>query len=303
MTTTLVIDGNALGYSNNYANKLSAGDQQTQAIFGTFKSIAALKRKFQHEEVLVLWDGRARWRYDLYPQYKSNRESTPEKKAEREAYKSQRPFIVEGLKALGLKQITVFNCEADDLAAYFSKKLTESPLNQVILVTGDKDWLQLVTEQVDWYDPIRDEYVNHKRFPAFTGYGTSRAFVESKALQGDTSDTISGVGGVGEKRAKDLLDKYGSVIDFLKLSADEVKDECKALRDFHASKEGRANFVRNIRLMSLTNSASLIDFNDKEVIKGEADFEAFREVCQRFAFNSILVKFDEFISPFKGEAV
>jgi 5'-3' exonuclease len=303
MKTTLVIDGNALGYSSNYAAKLSAGDQQTQAIFGTFKSIAQLKRTFKPTDCLVLWDGRAKWRYELLPTYKSNRESTPEKKAERDAYKTQRPFIVEGLKALGVKQITVFNSEADDLAAYFSKKLTAEPNSKVILATGDKDWLQLITPQVDWYDPIRDEYVDAKRFLAFTGYKTSRAFVESKALQGDNSDTIGGVGGVGEKRAKDLLDKYGSALNFIKTPAEEVITECKALRDFHANKEAHQTFVRNIHLMSLYSSIDRIDFANKEVINGAIDLEAFREICMRFAFSSILAKFDEFVIPFTGEAL
>lgn len=303
MKKILIIDGNALGYSSNYANKLSAGDQQTQAIFGTFKSIAQLMRTHKPTDCLVLWDGRATWRYELLPTYKGNRESTPEKRAEREAYKTQRPFIMEGLKALGVKQITVFNSEADDLAAYFSKALTAQPNSRAILVTGDKDWLQLITPQVDWYDPIRDEYVDAKRFKAFTGYATSKAFVESKALQGDNSDTIGGVGGVGEKRAKELLEKYGSVIDFFDQPTEVIATEGKAVRDFHASEIGRKTFIRNIHLMSLYSAVSRINFEDKEVIFCPPDIEAFREICERFAFNSILAKFDDFVVPFTGETL
>lgn len=297
-TTTLVIDGNNVGYSANHATKLSVGGVETQAVYGSLKTISQLRRRFAGSNCLVLWDGRAQWRYDLFPEYKSNRESTGKKKEDRESYKQQRPVIVEALRYLGVKQVTDFNSEADDLAAYFSKALTTSPDNRVILVTGDEDWLQLVTSQVDWFDFKKEEHVRINRFSKYTGYVTPDAFVQGKALQGDSSDTIKGVGGIGEKGAAELMAKYGSVRGFLSTPWTDIEKEGKKLRDFWGSEPAKQILARNLTLMDLNAATSRISFANKEVISVPPDFEAFRDLCERLAFRSILNHFDEFITSF-----
>lgn len=300
MSGTLLIDANAIGYSEHNATKLSSGGMQTQAIFGFTKKVSAFKEQFPDYRHLVLWDGKAQWRYDLYPGYKGNRESDQKKKESREAYKVQRPHIARILNALGIDQIRAHRDEADDLAGSFARDLTRKPDHKVVLVTGDGDWLQLVQPNVDWYDPRKDgKWVTHKDFTDKTGYLGARQFLEGKALQGDISDTINGVGGLGEKYAAELIAEHGSVEEFLKKVDAGYMPRLKREQNL-ASPEGREIFRRNMRLMNLID-APKPNREDITIVRGRYDEAAFKELCARYAFHSILRGFDRFIQPFTKE--
>ena len=98
MSKTILVDGNSVGHAAHRGTKLRAGDLETQAIYGTLHTIRNLKRRKPNWTPMVLWDGRAEWRFDLHPLYKSNRENDDKKRAERESYKQQRPYIATALQ-------------------------------------------------------------------------------------------------------------------------------------------------------------------------------------------------------------
>jgi len=290
----VLVDGNSIGYANHNGTKLTCNGMEVQAIFGVIKSIRNLKIAYPNHKLLVLWDGHAQWRYDLHPDYKSNRGKDAASLERREKYRLQRPHIQRALSLLGVSQMTCSSAEADDLAGYTSRQYGE----EILLVSGDKDWLQLVNERTSWFDPRFDKKVNHANFFDMTGYLTPQAFLQGKALQGDTSDVIPGVGGIGEKGAPEFLAEFQSVPRFFSL-VDEGKFVPKKKAHINlASEEGRAKFTRNMALMNLLNVPTP-KREDITASKTTLDVDGFRDLCNEFAFVSLISKLDEFVRPYQ----
>jgi len=302
MSKTIIVDANALGHRSNYATKLSVAGLQTQAVFGFVKTIRGIRVMYPDFSIICLWDGKAQWRFDMCPEYKSNRSSAdPRSQAVREAYITQRPYIVEAMKALGVRQMKVATHEADDMAGYLVAQLSSKPENEVMLVTGDHDWIQLVRPNVTWHS-LSDEgkVISHINFMNETGYATPYAFLEGKCLQGDSSDVISGVGGIGEKGAPEFLAEFGSVRKFWQRcdSGDFVPKKKAHVR--LCSAEGRKIFGRNLMMMQLLKVAAPAK-SDVTVYPGALDRDKFTDICHTLSFSSITKNIEEFISPFEGK--
>jgi 5'-3' exonuclease len=302
----LVVDGNSITHANHNATALTVGGMQVQAIFGVLKSLRALLQSTPGEkELLVLWDGRAEFRVDLYPEYKGNRTAMDEKQAaHKEAFKRQTPFLEKALSLLGVRQMRSPLLEADDLAGHLVPRLVAAG-HQITLVSGDKDWLQMVGPSVVWFDPIRDRRCDVDNFLEFTGYFTPEAFVQGKALQGDSSDNIQGIPWLGEKGAALMLAQWKDMAKFFEaVDSGAYKPKVsgpKAARlhpeTFLASPEGRAIFERNLKLMDWRLSRKP---EPGEVITTPAvvDIQKFEMFCERLAFQSILREFTMFLKAF-----
>ncbi|NQZ54729.1 MAG: 5'-3' exonuclease [Piscirickettsiaceae bacterium] len=310
----ILIDGNSLGYASHHTTKLHVGDQEVQAIFHCIKTMRKLLRTYSSYTPIILWDKHTQWRFDLHPMYKDGRDDTPEKVAERKAYHDQKPYIFKCLHLLGIGQLSAEEYEADDLAGYLTKHFTDQDI-KVMLVTGDQDWIQLVSDKCVWYDTIRDKTVNANNFAEFTGYINAQYFVEGKALQGDGSDTIPGVGGIGAKGAPEFIMQYGGVARFLQL-ADEGKLPEKlpkvisrfannevppASKKYGELLPVRDGFERNMKLMDLRN-AKKPSAEATNAVKGKFNRAKFEELCGELAFQSILNNMDTWIQPFEEKA-
>lgn len=311
----LLIDGNSIGRAAHSSTKLTIGGEEVQAIYGMLKTMQALLRSHPNTKPIVLWDGRAQWRFDLFPLYKGNRSDSAEKIAESTNYHNQRPLIVKALNYLGVTQITDFSAEADDLAGYFSRKLDING-NKITLITGDKDWQQLITKNVEWLDHRSDAKVNINNFTAVTGFTNPNQFVEAKCFTGDVSDNIPGIGGIGEKGAKDFFNAFDSVDQFL--SSIKLGDTNKFVKGLKGSllkfatndtpkesaKFGKMlpmqdAFKRNLKLMKLSDykpNKSRMQVRGGKVCYSESGF---KEFCEDHLFRSILIQFDTWILPFK----
>lgn len=302
----LLIDGNSLTHANHNANVLTVGGMQVQAIFGVLKSLRHLLQATPGEkELLVLWDGRAQWRLDLFPEYKGNRSAMDAKQeAHKAAFKRQTPYLEKALSLLGVRQMRSPLLEADDLAGQMVPRLVAMG-RQVTMVSGDKDWLQMVGPGASWFDPIRDRRCDYFNFLEFTGYATTAAFVQGKALQGDNSDNVPGIAGLGEKGAQLFLAKWKDVNEFL-LACEEGQHQPaqrgKRSKSLHpeqilASEEGRAIFERNVKLMDLKLSRKP-EPGELIVNHGAANVEGFTLLCERLAFASILRELTPFLRAF-----
>lgn len=292
-----VIDGNSIGYSAHYAMKLRAGEQETQAIYGTVKTLIELKTKHPETKPIVVWDGRAQWRFDRCPSYKSNRHSDdPKREAIRLSYKQQAPFIREILKSMGVSQLQVSTHEADDLAALIVQK--KKPDDFITLLTADQDWLQLVRHGVIWLDAKSGKVVSKTNFFDHTGYKTPEAFLDGKCLRGDQSDAIEGVGGIGEKGAPTFLATYGSVQNFFDGVDAGVIVPNKKVYQHLASPEGREIYKRNYEVMQLLDTKP---FDPKNLTANDStskNKDQFIELCGRFAFVSLMKKPDAILNLF-----
>lgn len=299
----LLIDGNSVGYACHYATKLHSGDMETQAIFGFLKTMRELRVTYPEHVPLVLWDGRATWRFDLLPEYKSNRDDDPKKVAIKETYTRQTPYIKDALFTLGVRQIHATTHEADDLAGYFVPELLQKEGTEIVLITGDRDWLQLVRPGVTWRD-MRDDskVVTFANFFDKTAYKTPLAFLEGKCLQGDSSDCISGVGGIGEKGAPEFIAQFGSVRNFwAQCDSGAFKPTKKAHINLYSG-EGRQIFGRNLKVMQLLK----VPKPEKEHVSvrvGPLRQEAFNILCQELAFASITRNLQAFTKPFEAPNV
>lgn len=336
MSNTLLIDLNSIGYAAQQATKLTYDGMETQAAFGIIKTMRDLRNKYPNWTPMVLWDERADWRYALYPGYKAKRSDTPEKVQMKAEYAKQKPYIERLLRSLGIRQLSALHYEADDLAGYLTAKLSADPMNNVGLISGDGDWMQLVRKNVWWRD-LRDDakYVDHKNFYDKTGCKTPFAFLETKVLQGDASDTITGVGGIGEKGAPEFIAEFGSVREFwrrcesgefdLKLKAHKslyrgvsamtLEEHVATYPAFDGSIEqklydkyvkvhkerwigqGRSIYKRNLQLMQLLKVSPPAKA-DVRLNVGKFDKEEFAEVCGELGFVSVLKNLNEFTSHF-----
>lgn len=303
----LIIDANNIAAAANSTTKLHAGEMEVQAIFGFLRTLRAAQSIYGAlMKPICCWDGRS-WRYDIYPDYKKTRnkpveEQTKSDRAMAEARKSlneQRPHIRRALELLGVSQLIAMNYEADDLAGMLVRRYRPQE-RRMLLLSGDKDWIQLVGPFTGYLDPIRDIKITPKTLEEKTGVKDVRAFLEMKALMGDVSDNVSGVGGIGDKGAKELLNSYGSVTAFTNAWHEgTLTDVPKKFRDFAESVDKQAIFLRNLRLMDLMEPKERPEPQDLVLTKGALDVEGFAQFAREFEFNSILSDLSGWIAPFK----
>lgn len=259
---------------------------------------------------IVFWDGKS-WRYDHFPLYKDGREKDPKQAAEREQYKRQRPIIARMVASLGVMQRMANNMEADDLIAKATWDLKRH--ERATVVSGDRDLLQLVGPQVDWYNPIRLPgnrtprfiRVNEESFAEDLGYESPADFVKGKAMMGDASDNLAGIAGIGEKAAPLVVKTWPNLshmVDDIRMRGDaaipaHLSRYKKKLKDFAASDEAQRKFLLNFRLMRLT--ASFIPETDGlRVTHMPFAPNAFRQHCMDNGFVSILKDFEGWTRPF-----
>jgi 5'-3' exonuclease len=168
--------------------------------------------------------------------------------------------------------------------------------------------LQLVEHGVAWFDPRTEKKCNVSNFEKFTGYRTQKAFIHSKALQGDAGDNIKPKTGVGEKGALDLLAAFDDVHEFLRTPLDQALNRFVAhhvekpktwagLAKFHGNQEAHERFEFALKMMDLGHPEIPAPKNIRGT-KAKVDRDGFVKFCSEFGFASILKDVDAFLSPF-----
>jgi DNA polymerase-1 len=220
-----IVDGHALAYRAYFAfirNPLvNSKGENTGAVFGFLRMLLLLIKKYEPRYLAVVFDsGEKTERHREFPAYKAHRPEMPDEMAE------QLPVIFEVTEALGIRMIVEPGIEADDLIASLARKANEAGLDATI-VTGDKDFLQLLSDHIKIIRPERGTALEEEIGPGFCEerFGLEpKRVIDLLALMGDSSDNIPGVKGIGEKTALKLLHDFGS-LDSLYERIDEVKPE------------------------------------------------------------------------------
>jgi len=157
----------------------------------------------------VIFDSaRKNFRNDIYSEYKANRAEAPDDLA------PQFEYIRKSVKAFNLPSIELLNYEADDLIATYAKQIVESGAKATI-ISSDKDLMQLVSEKVRLYDPMKNKVLGEKEVIEKFGVKPSQV-VDVQSLAGDSSDNVPGVPGIGIKTASELINKYKTLDNVLK---------------------------------------------------------------------------------------
>jgi DNA polymerase I len=207
----LLLDGHSLAYRAFFAlpdTLVTSSGQVTNAIYGFTAMLIKLLADERPQGVLVCFDkGAPQFRLDRYADYKAGRAATPD------LFKQQLPLIREVLESLRIPMVELEGYEADDLLATLTKHAREEGC-EVIIVTGDRDILQLVRDGVAVIMTRRgiSDVTRYDAPTVVERYGVSpEKWVDFVALKGESSDNLPGVPGIGDKTAAQLINKYGDV--------------------------------------------------------------------------------------------
>ena len=283
----MVIDGNSIINRSFYGIRpLSTRDGlYTHAVFGFLTTLLRLKEEEKPDALCVTFDVHApTFRHTADAAYKATRKGMPEELA------MQMPVMKEVLDALNIPRYELAGWEADDLIGTISRKC-EADGWECVVVTGDKDSLQLIT------DKTKVKLVSTRMGQTTTKDMTPEAFreqygfdpvhmIDLKALMGDTSDNIPGVAGVGEKTAMDLIQKYGS-IETLYGKMPDIEAKPAALKKLQAGEESARH---SYWLATIVTDAPL-EFNPEENRVQEPS-EAAYPLFLRLEFTKLIEKFN-----------
>ncbi|MET3943134.1 DNA polymerase-1 [Paenibacillus sp. PvP094] len=286
MEKFILIDGNSIIYRAFFAMPPLTNSKglHTNAVYGFTTMLLRLLEEHKPTHVMVAFDaGKVTFRHEGYQEYKGGREKTPPELSE------QFPLLKELLQGLGIAQFELAGFEADDIIGTLTKRADEAG-RQVLVVSGDKDMLQLASEHVhigltrkgvtdiELYDPAQIK----------ERYGlTPLQIIDLKGLMGDASDNIPGIPGVGEKTALKLLHQFGSVEEVLN-GTGELKGKMKEKIETHAedarmSKE-LATIHREVPLEQTWDDMQFAGLKEEQAGPALAKLE-FKSLLERLSFS------------------
>jgi DNA polymerase I len=248
----LLLDGHSLAYRAFFAlpaeNFATTTGQPTNAVYGFTAMLINVLRDEQPSHIAVAFDrSEPTFRHEQYVEYKANRKETPTD------FKGQLSLIFEVLDALGVPRLSLAGYEADDLIATLATQASERGMD-VLIVSGDRDVLQLVNDHVTVLMTRRGISDMTRFTPAAVEdkYGLSPAqYPDYAALRGDPSDNLPGIPGVGEKTAAKWVAEFGSLQNLVD-KVDQVKG-----RAGDNLRENLGNVMRNRQLTELTRNVPL----------------------------------------------
>ena len=217
----LLLDAYALIFRAYYAMirnpRVTTTGIDTSAVFGFVNTLQDLLKREQPSHIAVCFDppGGKTFRHENYEPYKANRDKTPE------GILVAVPYIKRILQAYRIPIFEVEGFEADDVIGTLSHQAEQQGFF-TYMVTGDKDFGQLVTPNIKVYDPLKKEILGVEEVNAKYGIQTPTQLIDILGLMGDTADNIPGCPGVGPKTAEKLIQQYGSIENLLE-HTDELK--------------------------------------------------------------------------------
>jgi DNA polymerase-1 len=283
-----LLDAYALIFRGYYAfiknPRINSKGMDTSAIMGFMNALMDVIKREKPDHLAVAFDkGGSDMRNELFPEYKANRDATPE------AIKIAVPYIQELLKAMHIPIMEKAGFEADDLIGTLAKQ-AEKEGYQVFMVTPDKDFAQLVSENIFMYKPARMgngiEIWGIPEVQAKFEIEHPLQVIDFLGMMGDAADNIPGLPGVGEKTAKKFLAQYGSMEKLLE-STHELKGKMK--ENIEANKE--------LGLLSKKLATILLDcpvtFNENDFELSKPDVEKTEAIFQELEFRRMQEQFDK----------
>lgn len=270
MAKLLLLDGHSLAFRAFYAlpaaNFSTVGGQHTNAVYGFLGMFLTLMDKEQPTHVAAAFDlSGPTFREESFPEYKAQRPSTPEE------FKGQIELIRRTLEALGVTTLDKESYEADDIIATLATEGAKDGMD-VLICTGDRDSLQLVTEDVTVLYTLKGVSELHRFTPQAVEekYGvTPTQYPDLAALRGDTSDNMPGVPGVGPKTAQKWIAKYGSlqgVIDNMDDIGGKVGANLRENIDNVVLARDITEMVRDLKLVDDLDALSPRDIDPNEAL-------------------------------------
>jgi DNA polymerase-1 len=283
-----LLDAYALIFRGYYAfiknPRINSKGMDTSAIMGFMNSLMDVIKREKPDHLAVAFDkGGSAVRNEMFPEYKANRDATPE------AIKIAVPYIQALLKAMHIPIIEVAGFEADDLIGTIAKQ-AEKENYQVFMVTPDKDFAQLVSENIFMYKPARMgngiEIWGVPEVLAKFEITNPLQVIDFLGMMGDAADNIPGLPGVGEKTAKKFLTQYGSMENLL-ANTHELKGKMK--ENIEANKE--KGILSKILATIILDCP--VQFDEKDYELSKPDIEKTEALFQELEFRRMQEQFDK----------
>ncbi len=278
--TVYLIDGSSYIYRAFHAIRGLSNSKglPTNAVFGFTRMLLKLVKERSPEYIAMLFDAKGpTFRHELYEEYKANRPLMPDDLA------VQIPFIKEVTEGLNLPMLELPGYEADDLIGTLAARAEQEGFS-VVMVTGDKDFLQLVTEKTIIYDPMKDKTVTADIVRQTQGVEPEQ-MIDVMGLSGDTSDNVPGVPGIGPKTAISLIKTHGS-LDALYEQVDKI-----------AQRKQKENLVKfkdqaylSRKLVKIDSNAP-IEFDFEKLKPGKPDNNRLAKLFKELEFRQLQQEF------------
>ncbi len=275
--TLYVIDGSNCVYRAFYAIRQLSNSKgfPTNAIYGFINMLTKLFREKNPDYVIVVFDSKGpTFRSEVYEQYKAHRPAMPD------TLVPQFPYIKEIVRAFAVPLLEQPGIEADDIIGSIARQAEAKGLRTVI-VSGDKDLMQLVTDDIVMLDTMKDKTYDIAGVKERFGVAPEQV-ADILGLMGDTSDNIPGVPGIGEKTALNLITEFGSVDGVLQ-NIQKVKST-----KIRESLEKNADLARLSRELATLKLDLDIDFDLEDARYTEPDRERLRELYRECEFSSLI---------------
>ncbi|MFC1645567.1 DNA polymerase I [Candidatus Omnitrophota bacterium] len=280
MPRLCLIDAHSLCYRAFYAIRASLATsygQPTNAVYGFVNMLNKILDDVKPEYAAMCFDvGRPTFREKKFKEYKIQRKPMPDD------LKTQMPLIREVISAYNLKIVEKEGFEADDVIAAFAHRAKKQDL-KVVIVTSDKDMLQLVDKDIKVYNPYKGEgtYFGPKEVEAQFGV-KPKNIIDLLSLTGDSVDNVPGVKGIGEKTARELLEEFCD-IEGLVRNIDKIKSD--KIRDLIKEHKQEMNLSRE--LIKLATDFE-INFDLDDLTFKDADYEKLYKIFSKLEFKSFL---------------
>lgn len=284
MSKLFLIDAYALIYRSYYAflrnPRINSKGLNTSAIMGFCNTLNEVLTKESPTHIGVAFDHGKTFRHDAFPEYKAQREETPED------IKLSVPLIKQILEAMHIPILQVDGFEADDIIGTVATRFGSDGI-ETFMLTPDKDYGQLIGPNVFMYRPRHGggyEIIGEKEVGDKYGIPTPAQVIDLLALMGDTADNFPGCPGVGEKTAAKLINQFGSIDNMLQ-HTDEIKGKLRekvenAVEDIKMSK-----FLATIR----TDVPMQLDLDELKV--EQPDESKLRTIFEELEFRTLINKF------------
>ena len=290
----LLVDAYAMIYRAYYAfiraPRINSKGENTSAIFGFAVTLDDLLKKTNPTHIAVAFDPHGpTFRHEAYPQYKAQREETPED------IRRAVPVIKQLLDAMHITRLECPGFEADDVIGTIATQAEQQGF-EVLMATPDKDYGQLVTDNIAMFRPKHTggfEHMGPKEVCEKYGLSHQKQVIDLLALMGDASDNIPGCTGVGEKTAVKLLQDFGSIDNMLE-HTDRIKG---ALRTKVETQREQIEFSRY--LVTIRTDAP-VTFEPQQLVVRQPDKQQLAELYRTLEFNSLLRKIGEPMLPPEG---
>ncbi|MEX0273673.1 MAG: 5'-3' exonuclease H3TH domain-containing protein, partial [Flavobacteriaceae bacterium] len=286
-----LLDAYALIFRGYYAfiknPRINSKGMDTSAIMGFMNSLFDVIRREKPDHLAVAFDkGGSVERTELYPEYKANRDETPE------AIKIAVPYIQDILKAMHIPIVVQEGWEADDLIGTLSKQAEKEGF-KVYMVTPDKDFGQLVSENIFMYRPARMgngiEIWGIPEIQKRFGVERPEQVIDYLGMMGDASDNIPGLPGVGDKTAQKFIAQFGSLEGLLE-NTDQLKGKMKE------KVEANAELGRLSKKLATICIDCDVSFDAKDYELSVPDGEKVQQIFQELEFRRLREQFIKLFS-------